>query len=125
MTLKSISQRHDIIISDLSEAFADAVKTTFKLHGVLNQDSLAKYFEDNLLTLDNFSDKEIEFLTDYFKKETGKDDTVDQIESSDAEPSDIIRKKMQTSGAMSAAIGMSRPTGYKTKVIPMYGSDSP
>lgn len=122
MNLKSIAKRHGFETSDFDDVFYEALKLVYKVNNRANQDLHLKYFMDNLQEMANFSESELDYivkyyLEDYFNTEYsgGKSDNFGEEYEED------MRKPMQTSVGMSNTIGMSRPTGYKTKVINTYG----
>lgn len=124
MNIKSLAKKYDIEVSDLDNAFYEALKLVYKVNGRPNKDLQLKYFLDNLQEIKNFSDAEIDYLTDYYLKDfVNTEYTPAKIDVSEEEPEEVVRKAMQTSVGMSNTIGMSRPYGYKTKVINLYGDE--
>lgn len=110
ITLKSLSKKYDLDTGVFLEAYEEAVNTykQFYEDHNKNRDLIKKYFEDNLNTLGINSEKEIDYLWDLFVQK-------------EPSPEDTEKKRMQTSGDMSAALGMNRPHGYKTQVMEPYG----
>lgn len=121
MNIKSLAKKYDFEVSDFDDAFYEALKLVYKVNGRPNKDLQYKYFMDNLQEMENFTEAETNFLTDYYLKDfVNAEYTPAKIDVSEDEPEEVIRKAMQTSVGMSDAIGMSRPYGYKTKVINLY-----
>lgn len=121
MNIKSLAKKYDFEVSDFDDAFYEALKLVYKVNGRPNKDLQYKYFMDNLQEMEDFTETETDFLTDYYLKDfINTEYTPAKIDVSEDEPEEVIRKAMQTSVGMSNAIGMARPYGYKTKVINLY-----